>query len=49
MDYEKINDLNDKIKMNKIKMSNEKDFKKREILNIKIQIDQLKIRLERLK
>jgi hypothetical protein len=48
MDFQKINDLNDKIAVNTAKMNGEKDYKKREILKLKIQIDQLKVRLERL-
>lgn len=49
MNIEKINKLNGTIKLNKDKMRLEKDYKKREILRLKIMIDDLKIRIERLK
>ena len=49
MNIEKINNLNGTIKLYKDKMRLEKDYKKREILRLKIMIDDLKIRIERLK
>jgi hypothetical protein len=49
MNIEKINKLNGTIKLNKEKMRLEKDYKKREILKLKIMIDDMKIRIERLK
>jgi hypothetical protein len=49
MNIEKINKLNGTIKLNKEKMRLEKDYKKREILRLKIMIDEMKIRIERLK
>ena len=49
MNIEKINKLNGTIKLNKDKMRLEKDYKKREILRLNIMIDDMKIRIERLK
>jgi hypothetical protein len=49
MNIEKINKLNGTIKLNKEKMRLEKEYKKREILRLKIMIDDMKIRIERLK
>ena len=49
MKIEKINKLNGTIKLNKDRMRLEKDYKKREILRLKIMIDDMKIRIERLK
>jgi hypothetical protein len=48
-DVEKINKLYATIKVNRDKIKLEDDYKKREILRLKIQIDELKIRMERLK
>jgi hypothetical protein len=49
MDISKIKDLQNKIKLNKDKYGIEKDYKKKKVLKLKIMIDELKIRLERLK
>jgi hypothetical protein len=49
MDIDKINKLNGTISINRDKLKIEKDFKKREILKLKIQIDGLKVKLERMK
>lgn len=49
MDIDKINKLNGTININRDKLKIEKEFKKREQLKLKIQIDELKVRLERLK
>jgi hypothetical protein len=49
MDYLKINVLIKKIELNKRKLRKETDRKKREILTLRISIDELKIRIERLK
>lgn len=49
MDVNRINDLRNKIKLNKDRYSIEKDFKKKRVLKLKIMIDELKIRLERAK
>lgn len=49
MDYLKINVLRKKIELNKRKLRKETDRKKREILTLRISIDELKIRIERLK
>ena len=48
MNIQTINKLYGIIKLNKDKMKLEKDYKKREILRLKIMIDDLKIRIERL-
>jgi len=48
-DIEKINKLYGTIKLNKEKIKLEDDYKKREILKLKIQIDEVKIKIERLK
>jgi hypothetical protein len=49
MEIDKINKLNGAININRDKLKIEKDFKKREILKLKIQIDGLKVKLERIK
>jgi len=49
MDYQKIKDLMDKIKLNKVKLNIEKDSEKKEKLRRDIMIDELKIRIEKLK
>jgi hypothetical protein len=49
MDYLKINVLRKKIELNKRKLRKETDRKKREILTLRISIDELKIRVERIK
>ncbi len=49
MNIDTINKLNGNIRINRDKLKIEKDFKKREILKLKIQIDGLKVRLERFK
>jgi hypothetical protein len=49
MNYLKINVLRKKIELNKRKLRKETDRKKREILTLRISIDELKIRIERLK
>lgn len=49
MNIETIKKLNGTIRINRDKLKIEKDFKKREILKLKIQIDGLKARLERFK
>ncbi len=49
MDIDKVKKLNGTISINRDKLKIEKDFKKREILKLKIQIDGLKVKLERLK
>jgi|GEM_PF-4351499 hypothetical protein len=46
---EKIKELESKIKINRAKLSVEKDPKERESLRRKIRIDELKIEIERLK
>lgn len=49
MDYNKIREIEDRIKENKKKLNIEKESKKREILKLKIGIDEYKIKLEKLK
>lgn len=48
MNIDKMNKLNGTIRINRDKLKIEKNFKKREVLKLKIQIDELKVRLERL-
>lgn len=49
IDIKKITKLENNIKKNKDRLLLEKDFKKKEILKLKISIDQLKIKIERMK
>jgi len=49
VDYAKIRKLKETIQKNKDKLSIEKDYKKRQVLEIKIKIDGEKVKLERLK
>lgn len=49
MDFKKIRKMEDAITKNRQKLMNEKDNKKKEILRIKINIEELKVRMERLK
>jgi len=49
MNKDKVKKLTGTININRDKLKIEKDFKKREILKLKIQIDGLKVKLERLK
>ena len=48
IDYYKIKNLKDKIAINKEKLQSETDIKKKEKLRCLIQIDILKIKIERL-
>lgn len=48
IDYEKIKKCNSAIKKNRAKLNFEKDGKKRERLRLKIQIDELKVKIEKL-
>lgn len=48
VDYNKIKKLNIQISNYRDKMNREQDYKKREKLRLKIQIDELKIKLEKL-
>lgn len=49
INYEKIRKLNQQIKKNNEKLGNEKDYNRKEILKLKIRIDEFKIKIERLK
>lgn len=49
MNYVKISQIEARIAKNQKRLSAEKDSKKRQILSLKINIDQLKAKLERLK
>jgi hypothetical protein len=49
MNFEKIKQINERVIKNREKLMKEKDFKKKEILRLRIQIDELKEKLERLK
>lgn len=49
INFERIRDLNNSIKKNKDKLKTETEFQKKEVLKLKIQIDDLRIKIERLK
>ena len=49
MDYKKIREIEERIKENKKKLNIERESKKKEILRLKIAIDEYKIKLEKLK
>lgn len=49
MNYNRISQIEARIAKNQKKLSAEKDSKKKQILNLKISIDELKTKLERLK
>ncbi len=49
MDYQKIRQMEDRISRNRLKLMEEKDSKKKEILRLRIGIDELKVKLERLR
>jgi hypothetical protein len=49
IDYQKIKTIQEKIDKNKKKLIVETDYKKKEVLKLKIKIDELKIKLERFK
>ena len=49
MDFQKIRKLQETINKNKQKLIKETDYKKREILKLRIGIDQYRMKLERLR
>jgi hypothetical protein len=49
MDIEKVNKLTGGIKVKQDKLRMEKDIKKKQILRVQIAIDELKVKLEKLK
>jgi len=49
MNFQKVRQIEEKITKNRHKLMNEKDPKKKEILRVKIQIDELRVKQERLK
>ena len=49
IDWNKIKTYEETIKKNKKKFNLEKDIKKREQINLKIKIEELKVKLEKLK
>ena len=49
IDYKKIRNYNDKIKGLKERLKGETDYKKKEIIKLKIGIEENRIRIERLK
>lgn len=49
MNYQKTRQIEDRITKNRKKLIEEKDYKKKEILRLRIGIDELKVKLERLK
>jgi hypothetical protein len=48
-DYVKIREIKNKIDSYKVKLRDEEDFKKREELKYKIKIEEIRIKIERLK
>lgn len=49
MNYQKTKQIEDRITKNRKKLMEEKENKKREILRLRIGIDELKVKLEKLK
>jgi len=49
MDYKKIRKYQDRIKGLKEKLNGEMDYKKKQIIKLKIEIEEKKIKIERLK
>ena len=49
MNYQRVRQIEDGITRNKKKLTEEKDYKKKEILRLRIGIDELKVKLEKLK
>ena len=49
MNFQKIRKIEDTITKNRKKLSLEKDYKKREILRLRIAIDEYRVKLEKLK
>ncbi len=49
MNFEKVRQIEDRVNRNREKLMKEKDSKKKEILRVKIQIDELRVKQERLK
>lgn len=49
MNFKKIRDIEERVTKNRLKLMDEKDSKKKEILRLRIGIDEFKVKLERLK
>jgi hypothetical protein len=49
MNFQKVRQIEERVTKNREKLMNEKDPKKKEILRVKIQIDELRVKQERLK
>lgn len=49
MNYKKINQIENRISQNRKKLSKEKDSKKKQIRQLRIEIDVIRTKLERLK
>jgi hypothetical protein len=49
MNFQKIRQIEERVTKNREKLMKEKDPKKKEILRVKIQIDELRVKQERLK
>jgi hypothetical protein len=49
MDFKKIKEIEDKIKRKKEKLNKIKDYRAINIIRLEIQIEQIKIKIERLK
>jgi hypothetical protein len=49
MNFQMIRNIEDRISKNRKKLNEETDNRKKQILRLKIQIDEIKVKLERLK
>jgi hypothetical protein len=49
MNFQKIRQIEERVTKNREKLMNEKDTKRRQVLTLKIQIDELRVKQERLK
>jgi hypothetical protein len=49
MNFQKVRQIEERVTKNREKLMNEKDPKKKEILRVKIQIDELRLKQEKLK
>jgi len=49
MNFEKVRNMEERIFKNRERLRNEKDSKKKEILRLNIGIDEMKVKIERLK
>jgi hypothetical protein len=49
MNFEKVRNMEERVFKNRERLKDEKDPKKKEILRLKIGIDEMKVKIERLK